>query len=908
MMAAVLAGASGIAPSASVPSAPGPRPSAAPAVASVPVDPALDDANLLLAEVVLDRLTLTDSLSTYNDPAGLLIPIGELSRLLDVDLTVLPGQRRITGSIGEARRPILVDVATATVRVDQRSMPLAAGDVVVGVNDIFVRLPLLERLLPVHAIFDESALRLTLTAIEPLPIQSRLDRLAKLRGLQPDAGGNNEPVLRIPAPYRLFTPPNFDVALVSGIGSSDPRSAYRYDVRAAGDLLFAGFQGYVGSDDKGRPTSARATFERRDPAGRLLGPLALTRISAGDVFTPTLAIGPRSVEGRGISFSSVPLSQASVFGRVDLRGELPIGYDVELYVNDVLRSGQGSAIQGRYEFRDVPLTRGVNVIRIVSYGPRGERSEDVRVINVGGGQVAKGAFVVEGGAVQQERSLIDLRPTDTTNITGPGAGGLRVVANIAYGITETVTVTGGMANYSPTGLGERRLATLGVRASLLGMVAQIDGARDDNGGTGIAMAAAGKLAGISTVTRHFEYRGGFVDETIPTGGEGRALRRYSEINLDFSLKPFRNFTLPLSFRAARNQFADGEVDLSGLARASFPLGGAFISTGLDYQRTTLRSGASTDQMSGELAASSFAAFRWQLRASLDYNLLPTAQVRGASVTADRNIGPYAALRLGLGKSFTDTKDVTIQGGAILRLPLGDLSLTGSYITPRRDWRVGLQFGFSLAYSPLGGGYRLSRTGAASGGNAALQAFIDDNGNGVMDRGERPTKGVAIDGGQRQTRTDDNGRALLTGLGNAPTARLQTNVDDVDLANVGTPPTTIEVAMRPGHTSVIPYPLAPQGEVMVKLTTVQGDGKQTGLSALRIRAVPDAGTPIEAQTEYDGTVVLGGLRAGHYRIELDPDQAARLRMRLDAPIDFTIDPAGGAVPDRRGIVIFERPPA
>lgn len=897
MMAVALAGAASATP-------PAPPPDAVPLIPPAPASAALDEANLLLVEVVLDRLTLTDSLSSYTTPDGLLIPIGELSRLLDVDLSVLPAERRITGNIGEARRPILIDAATATIRIGGKAEPLAPGDLVVGVTDIFVRTALLEKILPVRVTFDESALRLTLEAREPLPIQSRLDRLGKLRSLQPDGSGAQQEVLRAASPYRLFTPPSFDIGLDAAGGSLSPRAAYRYDVRAAGDLLYSGFQGFLGSDDKGRPTSTRATFERRDPNGRLLGPLGLTRLSAGDVYTPTLAIGPRSINGRGVAFSSVPLAQASVFGRVDLRGELPIGYDVELYVNDVLRNGQTTPVQGRYEFLDVPLVRGVNVIRIVSYGPRGERSEEVRVFSVGGGQVAKGAFVVEGGAVQQQRPLIDLRRSDTSEITSPGVGDIRVVANIAYGLSETLTVTGGGAIYSPTGLHQRHMATLGLRTSLLGFVTQIDAARDDKAGSGVALAVAGKLLGLATVGRHSEYRHGFVDETNPTGGDGRALLRYSELNVDLTLKPWKRFILPLSLRAARNQFANGDVDLSSLARASFPLGGAYLSTGLDYQRSTPARGVSTEALSGVLAASSFAAFRWQLRTNLDYTLLPKAQLRGASITADRDLGARAAVRLALGKSFTDTRDVTAQVGAILRLPLGDLSLNGTYTTPRNDWRIGLQFGFSLAWDPLGHGYRMTRTGAASGGNLALQAFIDDDNNGRFDPGERPVAGVTVDGGRNRITTDARGRALVTGLGDAPAARLQTGIDDVDLTNVGTPPSTIEFAPRPGRTTVVPYPLAPQGEIMAHISIRQPDGKLVGLSALRLVATPDHGTPVEAQTEYDGSVVLGGLKAGHYRIDLDPEQAARLKMHLEAPIAVTVAHDGGVLPDVSGVVVFE----
>lgn len=70
---------------------------------------------------------------------------------------------------------------------------------------------------------------------------------------------------------------------------------------------------------------------------------------------------------------------------VQIESELPIGDDVELYVNDVLQDAQPQAVNGQYEFVNTPLTQGINVVRIVTYGPRGQRREETRVINASGG-------------------------------------------------------------------------------------------------------------------------------------------------------------------------------------------------------------------------------------------------------------------------------------------------------------------------------------------------------------------------------------------------------------------------------------------------------------------------------------------------------------------------------------------
>jgi hypothetical protein len=426
----------------------------------------LREEELLLFAVSLDRLTLTDSLIAYGDPADPLLPVGELARLLDLDLIVMPAERRITGTLGEERRAVTIDFDLPLVRVGGRDIPLDLGDVGYTATDIYIRAKALEAILPLRFTVDGEALSIDIAAIEKLPVQARWERLGRLRGLEVGTQ-DAEAALRIETPYRLFSPPTFDAILETGTDTRQGIDARRrYDLRFAGDLLYTNVQGYIGADDAGEPATARLLFERRSAAGNL--PLGATRISAGDVFTPTLTIGPRSVGGRGLSFTTAPLDQATLLNTIDLRGELPIGYDVELYVNDILRSGQRTPVEGRYEFLNVPLVSGINVIRIVTYGPRGDRSETVRVVNAGGGVLPAGETAFTMGAVQQDEALIELRrlPGQDSGIGAPGE--LRVVAGVAHGLTNLLTLVGGAAVYS-TGLkAERSMLTGGVRGSIAG--------------------------------------------------------------------------------------------------------------------------------------------------------------------------------------------------------------------------------------------------------------------------------------------------------------------------------------------------------------------------------------------------------------------------------------------------------
>ncbi len=863
-----------------------PEAAAAQALAQGSVSPG----ELLLFSVELDGLTLTDSLTAYGNPEDPLVPLGELARLLDLDLAVLPEEGRAVGRIGESLRPLLVDLASGIVQLGGRNVPLGEGTVVRGPNDMFVTVSALQQLLPLVVIVNQDELVLQLTATEKLPGQARRERLARRESL--GIRQVEEETFRVDSPYRHLGRPAFDVS--ANLGTDNARGGFtrRYEGRVAGDLLKTAFTGFLGTDDNGRPNAARVMLARASDNADLLGPLGATRFSVGDVFTPALSLGPRIIGGAGFTFSTSRQENPSVFDRVTLRGELPIGYDVELYVNDILRSGQDTPAQGLYEFVDVPLVRGLNVVRIVAYGPRGERDEQTRVIAIGGGQLAAGKTSVDAGLVLQERPVIDLTGAGAAQGAG-GRGGLRGVVNVAHGLSSAVTVNLGWAGYSDLSGKERQLLTAGLRTTLLGASVQADLAAEPDGARAASVGAAGQLGPVSYSGRHSEYREGFLDENLAGFDPARPITRSSQVNFDFSAPAPGFGQLPVSLRLDRNEFDDGGTTLSARGRTSFTLAQTVAALGVDYTRQN-RGGVSGERMNINLTASRLIGYEWQLRATADYDVMPVARMRAVAVTADHNISEHIALRLGMAKSFGTFSDFTAQSGLTARLGFADLTVSADYSTEQRRWRAGLQLGFGLAFDPAGRHYRLTPPGPAYGGSAALQAFIDENGNGQFDAAEEGVAGLDIAGGSRRVQTDARGRAFLTGLGEGPSGRLQVTANAVDTTFLTTPPAAVAFVPRPGQVMNIPYPLTPTAEVRITLQVRRPDGSMAGVSAVRVQLVAADGTIANGASEFDGTVVFESVRPGRYRLELDPDQARRLSMALSAPVALEIAAGKGEI--------------
>ncbi|WP_116091291.1 hypothetical protein [Sphingomonas crusticola] len=867
-------------------------PVAAPAAPAASPDspPSVTEDQLLLLELRFSGHTLSDAMSTYATDQGVYLPLGELSRILEMDIRI--DGTRATGTIGAARAPLLLDIAALQLSVGGRTIPVTRNQALVAGGDIYLRQDLLQAVLPIRLELDTSSLAATLTPRERLPFQDSEERRARRAQLSENKGegGTTADVLNISTPYRAFTAPSIDINADGGFGNSDTPRTTHYDLRAAGDLLWSNYQLYVGSNQNGKPTSVRATLERDDPDGHLLGPLHATRVAVGDIYTPALSIGPRSTFGRGFIISSDPVEQASVFDRIVLRGELPLGYEVELYVNDALRGSQATPVEGRYEFPDISLIRGLNVIRLIFYGPRGERREEVRQINVGSGVLSKGQTVINMGVAQEGRSLFTLE--DRAGLSDINSGnGLRAVISVAHGFTPSLTLTAGAARYTTDQGDTSALGAVGLRTSFFGMATQLDAAVNNQGATGAALSLAGQVKGVAVVARHAEYRGGFSDEVLPSGND--ELVRSTNVRADITIPIGANLRLPISTELERDQYTDGSTLYQASARSTVNLGGAYFSGGVEYSRRNQVNFAD-EHLVATLDASTTVR-TWQLRAALNLDVVPTLRARTLTLTADRDVSEDLSYRIGIIRSFGSGAATSIQAAGTRHFPFGDVALNGEFRPEAMDYRLSLQFAVGLVYNPARSRYVLTRPGAASSGTVAFHAFVDTNGNGVLDPGEEPVPGIAVEGGSRTTPTGADGRALISNVAGVGRARLQVDLDALADPYLAAPPQTVQLVPGPGRVAAVEYPLRRSGEMQAHVMLLTAAGDKRGLSAAKIEvARPDGSVVMEARTEFDGSVFIERLPVGTYQLQMDAAQMNSLGLVADAPVPFTVSPKGGYV--------------
>lgn len=842
----------------------------------------------LILQIQTRQGELSDTITAYGTRAGVYLPLGEIARLLDLAVVVSDEGQYAAGWVIDEKDTVAVNLRAGTLRHGEREIRLDPRDAAAMDGELYLRAERFADLMPVALKVDLRAQAVTMTTLQALPFEQRAARDAARARLDARGGASGAPRYpREDTPWQALGFPLADVELRT-VSDSTRGTRAEGDLRLAGDVAFMTAQVFASADSRQGLTATRIELGRRDPDGRLLGPLRATEFQVGDVYTASLPLGLRGIAGRGATISNTQLESASMFDRIDLRGELPDGYEAELYRNNTLIASTRTAVNGQYQFLQVPVEFGLNVFRLVLYGPQGQRREDVRRISVGDGRLARGEFLYSFGMAQKEVNLFDVHGRDF--VPGQDYGAWRGSAQLQYGLSTALTTTIGGSWYESGG---RRhwLVTSGLRTGIGGFAMQLDGGINDVRGKAIEGRVGGAIAGINMTALHAEYFGTFSDElrafTIDP------LRRASEVDLNATLQlgsAASPRAIPLSGRIRRIEFADGRTQTDATLRASTLVSRMLVSNSMAFSRATTRAGPGYTRLTGAFDLATLSGSRTQYRAGLGYQVLPHARITSANVEVDRAFGPHTIVKASAGHVL-DSGETTVGLSAIHRLGALSIAFDGNVTLPQKSYSAILRLGFSFGRNPLTGSLFVAQPGMATGGAVAVRAFEDSNGNRRFDPGEAPLSDIEFDTGSLTGRTDGRGTALIGQLGDANRTYLRLNgesLPDIALApaNAG-----VEIIPRPGRIHVSAFAVDVLSDV--EGTAHFGDSRQA-VSGLVLRLIDRDGKPAaRVRTSAGGVFLFEQLHPGEYRVELDPGQASRLGLQLAPQAPIRLDGSGKA---------------
>lgn len=840
-----------------------------------------------------------DTLVAYGTRSGVYLPFGLLARFLDLGIAVSDDGHYASGWFLDEKRTIVIDLRQHRLTVAGQERPLDRSDAVAFDGELYLRAERYAEILPLGMVVNLRDQSVTIRTREPFPFEQRLKREADRARLASRSTAEPPRWPREETPWRALSLPMADVEL-RAMSDSTYGTRGEADLRLAGDLAFMTAQAYLSGTTRNGLVSSNVSLGRADADGDLFGPLKATEFAIGDVSTPALPLGLRGTGGRGAFIGNVPIESRSVFDRIDLRGVLPDGYEVELYRNDILVGSTREPVNGEYRFEQVSLDYGLNVLRLVFYGPQGQRTEEVRRISVGDGRLGKGQLVYLAGVAQKDVNLLDVRGPRFTRREDFGAW--RAVGQLSYGFTSGLTGTVGGAWFQ-SDRGTRWLGTAGLRTGIAGIATRLDLGLSAGGAKAATIGIGGRLLGASVTLNHGEYRGDFIDDV--RSPNGAFLRRVTELEANATIQigsGLSGLAIPVSARARRLEARDGHVETSASLRASTRFSGLLASNTLDFAQSSGGGTRGRSQLLGSFDLATLSRSKWQLRGSLGYAVLPAARIVSGSIEVDRAIDDRTILHGAVSHAF-ESHDTQFGLSAVRRFDRFTLAVEGSYGLKQKAYSASLRLGMSLGRNPVSGRFFMAPPGQAASGGIALRAFRDADGDRRFGPGDEAIPGVEFFSGNRTGTSDANGIALLTGLGSG--SRVSVQADLKTLPDIALSPISrgIEIVARPGRVHASAYPVVELSE-LEGTAYFAGEGSSRGVSGVRLQLLDSTDKPVRTvRTESDGFYLFEQIAPGTYKVRLDPEQAARLRIRMVDMVSVTVT-AKSAVLSRKIVVASE----
>jgi hypothetical protein len=836
------------------------QPDAAAAAAATPTAAAAKpspktEANLILLEVRLRDQLLSDGVTAYEIGRRVFLPLGEMARLLTLAVRVTE-EGRASGYILREDRNFSLDVPEGAVHAGGKREELDRSRVKVEAEDIYVDSQLLARWLPVDLDVDMPSLSLKVRPREPLPLEERLAR--RQRGNLPgNQGARTDPGYpRLAAPYRMAGVPFVDQTFgvtTSGNGASSAggrrRTDTSYTAYLTTDLLGMEAALYANRNSVDRSTALRLTLGRNDPAAGLLGPLHARTALFGSVAVPGVAnISPSSATGNGVAVSNRPLNQPTSFDRHTLQGDLPPGWDVELYYNEALVGFQQSRPDGKYIFPDQPLAYGPNDFRLVFHGPLGQL------------RVERQSFLLEEAAVPRGEVFYDVAAHRDQY------GRPRALAQFEWGLSDYLNATGGWQRVPLADGSEQGYANLGLRGYLSSFILSGDVARADDGGRLAQLALKTRVGNIALSASRARLDGFTSAFFAPTSDP---VRTRDDLRAEGVVAPGGSMFFPLALDVKRDILASQKENVSAEGRISAYHDGTAVSNALRWQ--SLGGARVAD---GQLQVSRRVA-GIGLTGQLQYQIKPLRELGSAVVSADSYLADGYLVNLGLARVFA-TRETRLSGALNKSLGSFGLGVNGFYST-RHEYGAGVQFFMAMGLEPRNARVMTEAQPMANTGSASIRVFLDKNLNGRMDEGDEPIKGVGftVNGGNHLARTDADGIAYLSRL--PPHQNVDLALDPSTLEDPQWQPQLkgVRIVPRPGTINQVDFAVAITGEID-GTTYYLSKGKSRPIGDLRLELV-DAGRKVVASmgSSSDGYYVITGVLPGEYLLRVAPDQLKRL---------------------------------
>jgi hypothetical protein len=829
----------------------------------------IPESDMTFVSLDMGDLKLADGIDAHIFEDGkVCIDLDQFMRALEFQISYSPETEVAKGWYLDESRIFHLDLKSRRVTVG--GTPRSFPDAAIFKTDVglCITTDVLQDWFPTDLKHEPQGALISVVSREPLPVELRLAREERKRSLADQQAPEEEiaPLDAQKVDYAWAHIPNIDIFARADFARNETgnnRRGFTYSAIAVGEVAKMTAEAFLQSDSGGVPDSVRLRLYRRDENGGVFGVPALTELAVGDVSSISNSLLNISAPGRGISLSSYPLNTADEFDRTTLRGDMPAGWEAELYRNDALVAFQDANDNGRYEFKDVPVFFGINEFKIVLHGPQGQQREIKKLLNTGSVTAPPGKFYGRAVVQQDFRELIRIRKrTGALILNAP----IRMQAEGRYGLFNNLSVGGSISSFEQQG--ERQTyGSLSAQTSLGRSFINIESITNTHGQWAGEASLQRSYTGLSLQLRHAQFSQGFGSQRVTTGIKSR-----TEASVVASVPAFSGSRIPVSMRAVVNRQYDGSAQLQAEEQSSLTFGNNNIAQAFSLNADL------TNGQPALISGSTLYSRRLRqsgIRASASYNIAPKLELRTFGVGYDQYTGTGTKKWYWNASADWQVKEKigNFGFGASREFDRFSLSLEAAKNT-KGAWNVGASISFSLSKDPVRRGWSMSPESSAQSGNVIARIYEDMNNDGNFSTGDLPIKNAEIlSSDYGNTKTDASGRVFLKGLpsNTATVLRALPPADyPVDLIEAKA---TNAVVARAGTVNTIDIPMIVSGSIEGQIDFVRGTTSRP-LRGIMVKLVGEDRTVVQ-YSEFDGYYLFQNIPTGQYRVELDEAQLDKM---------------------------------
>lgn len=752
---------------------------------------------------------------------------------------------------------------TLQVTLNNRQFTVPASHYLID-DDIYVELSDIADWFAVTTTFDEASLVINIKTAIPFPIEAQLQRQGRQFA---NNGGFTESVLPLKdSDYQLFSVPLLDLQLSTRFTSSNNDSSY--SILSSQDAGYFSSQVFLHGNDQDSLTDARLTLSRQSKQADLLGPLNMTEYAFGDVSPVNIGVGNTGALGRGFSMSNKS-NRLVDNRRVNLVGEVQLGWDVELYRNGILIDNRTNVNTGRYEFNDVELNYGANNFELVFYGAQGQIERRTESHFVDRNALDGGQGVMQFSIVDNNHSVFGVGD----NKSDPLLNGATMSTVYDYGLTDWLSFGLGASIFFPE-LGEneqsfsfRSNVALGSYG-LLNSVFQFD----DDDRRSMQHNFRTKIADIGWDISYGQDKL-LSEEALQSPSIVRPDSESMSVRMSGSL--FAGSVLPVSYENTWNKTKSVNGNVVDQFQNSIGLNtrwGSF-SHGLVWQRSEANNQNNDTRLTDYNAGGSL-AYRTRIgrvftRVFSSYQIKPEAELTSIGSTLNY---PFTNQ---LNSEIRYTYDVVNKKDRYdLRLNWSGDKFNFSGIAnydSRDDWSINFTIRFGLGYDQKTDTLFSSGRSLGKAGAVVVRMFEDENLDQQYTEGETVLENVSVSAVQsfREETTSEDGLVILKSL---TTVRATDIV--VDESTFSDPSMMVSedgfaVAARRGLVQQFDIPVVKGGELDGTIYLRDKAGKEDIAPYVRLSLIDTEGVVLATtRSEYDGYYLFEKILPGTYQIRVD----------------------------------------